>query len=61
MKGNDKMERVKIKHKFFVEPFDTDDDELNLCIEENGYNDIDVWLSREEAKKLADFIYEQLN
>jgi len=54
------MERVKIKHKFFVEPFDTDD-ELNLCIEENGYNDIDVWLSREEAKKLADFIYEQLN
>ena len=60
MKGNDKMERVKIKHKFFVEPFDTHD-ELNLCIEENGYNDIDVWLSREEAKKLADFIYEQLN
>ena len=60
MKGNDKMERVKIKHKFLVEPFDTDD-ELNLCIEENGYNDIDVWLSREEAKKLADFIYEQLN
>jgi hypothetical protein len=59
MKGNGKMERVKIKPGLYAEPFDHDD-ELNLCIEINGYDDSDVWLSREQAKKLADFIYEQL-
>jgi len=51
-----------IKDDLYVEGFD-DNGEMNICSVAQSYeeHDHDIWLSKKEAKVLADFIYNKLN